>query len=348
VHGDRNDDALCPCRPRPVTLASVSSLGAGNVVGDSVGAKVRPRLSLAEWEAGGGSTTHRGHRIFTRSEIGSGRDALVLIHGFPTASWDWEALWPELAKRFDVYTLDMIGFGFSAKPTDYAYSILDQADIFEAFLRDRGVAAYHVLAHDYGDTVAQELLARQGEPGERPELRSVAFLNGGLFPETHRPVLIQRLLLSPLGPFIARQTSRARMAQNMRGIFGPATQPDEQLLDAFWSLLTRENGVAVMPKLIRYMVERRQQRARWVGALERARIPLKLIDGAADPISGRHMAARYEELVPRADVTLLDGIGHYPQVEAPSEVLTHYLAFRDRVASASDDETCRLNGKRAV
>lgn len=311
----------------------MSSSSPGKVVGDSVGPRVGPRLSLAEWQAGGGSTTHRGHRIFTRSELGSGGEALVLIHGFPTASWDWEAMWPELAKRFDVYTLDMIGFGLSAKPTDYDYSILDQADLFEAFLRERGVAAYHVLAHDYGDTVAQELLARQAEPGERPELRSVAFLNGGLFPETHRPVLIQRLLLSPLGSFIAKQTSRARMAANMQRIFGPATQPDEQLLDAFWSLLTRENGLAVMPKLIRYMVERREHRGRWVGALQRAGIPLALIDGAADPISGRHMAARYAELVPRADVTLLEEIGHYPQVEAPREVLTHYLGFRDGVAA---------------
>jgi pimeloyl-ACP methyl ester carboxylesterase len=276
---------------------------------------------------------HRGHRIFTRSELGSGGEALLLIHGFPTASWDWEAVWPGLAERFDVYTLDMIGFGLSAKPVDHAYSILDQADLFEAFLRERGVAAYHVLAHDYGDTVAQELLARQGEPGARPELRSVAFLNGGLFPETHRPVLLQRLLLSPLGPFVAKQTSRARMAANMRTIFGRETQPDEALLDAFWSLLTRENGVAVIHRLIRYMTERRAHRTRWVGALERARIPLKLIDGADDPISGRHMAARYAELVPRADITLLGRIGHYPQVEAPGEVLAHYFAFRDRVAA---------------
>lgn len=311
----------------------MSTSGRSDVAGESAAVRARARVSLAEWEAAGSVFTHRGHRIYTRSELGAGGEALVLIHGFPTASWDWEAMWPELAKRFDVYTLDMIGFGLSAKPARHAYTIFDQAELFESFLRERGVAAYHVLAHDYGDTVAQELLARQGEPGERPELRSVAFLNGGLFPETHRPVLLQRLLLSPLGPFIARQTSRARMAQNMRKIFGPATQPDEQLLDAYWSLLTRENGVAVMPKLIRYMVERREHRARWVGALERARIPLALIDGAADPISGRHMAARYEELVPRADVTLLESIGHYPQVEAPQEVLKHYLAFRERVAS---------------
>ena len=57
-------------------------------------------------------------------------------------------------------------------------------------------------------------------------------------------------------------------------------------------------------------------------------MPLKLIAGALDPISGAHMIDRYRELVPNADVTVLDRIGHYPQVEAPQDVLAAYLAFR--------------------
>lgn len=290
------------------------------------------RIPIAEWAATGRTIDYRGHRIFTRAEGDPGAEALVLIHGFPTASWDWEALWPGLSQRYRVCTLDMIGFGLSAKPAGYAYSLVDQADLVESFLSGEGIAAYHVLAHDYGDSVAQELLARDREPGIRPRVLSVAFLNGGLFPETHRPVLVQRLLLSPLGPLIARRMNRANLAQNMSRIFGSATQPDEALLDDFWRLLTNNDGLAVMHKLIRYMAERRERRARFVGALENARVPLKLIDGAADPVSGEHMAARYRQLVPRADVTLLEGIGHYPQVEAAEAVLAAYLEFRERVA----------------
>ena len=50
-----------------------------------------------------------------------------------------------------------------------------------------------------------------------------------------------------------------------------------------------------------------------------------------DPISGAHMVERYRELIPDADTVLLPGIGHYPQTEAPVQVLKHYLAFRDRL-----------------
>ena len=162
------------------------------------------RIGLADWIREGGEFEYRGQPIFVRKGGRADAEALLLIHGFPTASWDWEALWPALSARYRVYTLDLIGYGRSAKPRRYDYSLVDQAQLCEDYLGAEGVRDYHVLAHDYGDSVAQELLARQDEAGDRPRLHSVAFLNGGLFPETHRPVLMQKLLLSPIGPVFAR------------------------------------------------------------------------------------------------------------------------------------------------
>ena len=290
------------------------------------------RISLDDWERAGRFIDWRGHAIFVREGGALDGQTLVLVHGFPTASWDWETLWPSLTARYRVCTLDMIGFGFSAKPKAYAYSLIDQAALFESYLQGMGIREYHVLAHDYGDSVAQELLARQSEAGPRSRLLSITFLNGGLFPETHRPALIQRLLLTPLGPIVSRLSTRARLAANFKRIFGARMPPDDELVDGCWRLITTNDGQAVMHRLIGYMRERHAQRERWVGALVHSPVPLKLIDGVADPISGAHMAARYRELVPQADVTLLEGIGHYPQVEAPSEVLAAYLDFRRRIA----------------
>ena len=289
------------------------------------------RMSLQEWLAAGDSFRYGEHEVFVRRGGDARAEPLLLIHGFPTASWDWEALWPALAQRYRVLALDLLGFGFSAKPRRYDYSLVDQAELCEQFLRAEGVRDYHVLAHDYGDSVAQELLARQTDPGERPRLRSVAFLNGGLFPEEHRPVLLQKLLLSPVGPLVARAASRASLASSLRRIFGPDTQPDDGLIDAFWTLMQHNEGAAVMHRLIRYIPERRRRRERWVRAMQATSLQLKLIDGLLDPISGAHMVARYRQLIPNADVTELPRIGHYPQVEAPRAVLTAYLEFRDRI-----------------
>ena len=50
-------------------------------------------------------------------------------------------------------------------------------------------------------------------------------------------------------------------------------------------------------------------------------MPIRLMDGLADPISGAHMVARFRELVPNAPVHELPRVGHYPQMEAPDDVL---------------------------
>ena len=284
-----------------------------------------PGIALADWQAQGHDFLWHGQliRYWTAGE----GEPLLLIHGFPTASWDWHRLWQPLAQRYRVIACDMLGFGYSAKPRGHAYSLLEQADVQQALLAQLAVdQPVHVLAHDYGDSVAQELLARHEEG--RFALASCVFLNGGLFPETHHPVLVQKLLLSPIGALIGRLFSRAKLAANLARIFGPQTQPSVAEVDAFWSLIHSHDGPAVMHRLIRYMPERRVQRERWVSAMQRTRVPLRVIDGAADPISGAHMVERYRELIPNADCVLLETIGHYPQVEAPEAVLAHYLAFR--------------------
>ena len=68
-------------------------------------------------------------------------------------------------------------------------------------------------------------------------------------------------------------------------------------------------------------------RDRLVGPLLQRVVPVRLINGAADPNSGAHMAARYCALVPDADVVSLPGIGHWPQIEAPGQVLQALEAF---------------------
>jgi len=286
-------------------------------------------MHLDEWRQAGKFFEHRGHPIFYR-EDGSG-PALLCVHGFPTASWDWHKLWPQLTARFHVVAADMIGFGFSAKPLGYPYSILDQADLHEALMNRLGLREAIVLAHDYGDTVAQELLARHLEQrGLR--LRGVCFLNGGLFPEVHRARPIQKLLASPLGPLLARFASKRQFARSFAAVFAPATQPSAEEMDAFWQLQRHNDGHLATPRLLGYLDERRRHRERWVGALVRADVPLRFVNGPEDPVSGRHMAERYREVVPNADVVLLEGIGHYPQIEDAAGVLRAFLEFAEAAA----------------
>ena len=278
---------------------------------------------LEQWRSDGGNFSHAAGPVFTKS-AGSGPD-LLFIHGFPTASWDWAKIWPSFLPHFRCHTLDMIGFGFSPKPVEFKYSIHAQADLFEQVLRSQNVRETAIIAHDYGDTVAQELLARHNEGSLCFAIKRMVLLNGGLFPETHRPLLLQKLLASPLGSFVARLSTYRQFAANMRRICARPLTDDE--CQAMWQLMHGNNGLAVLPKLIGYMEERRQFRARWVGALQESIVPIRLINGVDDPISGAHMVARYRELIPNPDIVALPGVGHYPQVEAAEDVVAAAMGF---------------------
>jgi pimeloyl-ACP methyl ester carboxylesterase len=285
--------------------------------------------SLSTWKREAKSLMVAGRRLafWTPDHADEAKPCLLLIHGYPTSSFDWTFIWPDLSKHFRLAALDMLGFGLSEKPRDISYSIMMQADLQEALLEHLGVSEAHVLAHDYGDTVAQELLARHNEGSLSFNMKSLVLLNGGLFPEQHRARPIQKLGLTPLGFLLGLMMTRERFRKTFDQIFGPETKAPDEELDAHWSLITENGGARILHKLLHYIPERRINRERWVGALQNAAIPLRLIDGGADPVSGAHMYKHYKSLVPNADAVLLEKIGHYPQTEAPEAVTRAFLEF---------------------
>lgn len=278
------------------------------------------------WHQAGRHAQLLGHDIFYVEQGSSAQPTVLLIHGFPTAGWDWHGVMSGLA-QYHVLVPDMLGYGFSSKPWPHDYTTAEQADLIEALLEHKNIGECHVLAHDYGDTVAQELLARDNARDGAQRLRSVALLNGGLFPEATRPRLIQKLMLGPLGPLMVKLVSRRTLRRNMHAIFGLRTPPTEEQIDAFWYLIQFNQGRRVFHRLIQYIRERDIYRERWLSALRDTTVPRLLINGSVDPISGAHLAARYGELIDPDEVISLSNIGHYPQVEAPLEVVDHYLRF---------------------
>lgn len=288
-------------------------------------------MKLEDWKNKGNYFKYGSHTVFYLDE-GQG-DTLICIHGFPTSCWDWHYMWPELTARFRVLAPDMLGFGFSDKPPDDVYTITYQATLHETLLSCLEIKRAHILAHDYGDTIAQELLARYEERQRTNksglEIRSITMLNGGLFPETHRALFIQKLLMSPLGSFIGRFITESKFRKNFADVFGPNTKPSEQDMQDYWSLLEYNNGIAASHKIIRYIEERKRMRERWVGAMQQTNVPIRLINGPVDPVSGAHMVERYKELIPNPDIVLLRNIGHYPQMEDPKGVLRAFFALID-------------------
>uniref|UniRef100_A0A8K9URL0 Mesoderm specific transcript n=1 Tax=Oncorhynchus mykiss TaxID=8022 RepID=A0A8K9URL0_ONCMY len=161
-----------------------------------------PQLSpaLLTWRSAGAFFTFRSNNIFYRETYGAvgSSDVVILLHGFPTSSLDWYKIWEPLNRRFNrVIALDFLGFGFSDKPRPHRYSIFEQASVVEALVSHLGLTEQRVnlLSHDYGDTVALELLYRSDHNRTgHLTINSLCLSNGGIFPETHHPRFLQKLL----------------------------------------------------------------------------------------------------------------------------------------------------------
>ena len=268
----------------------------------------------------------QGHQIAFWTGGDTNAPPLLLIHGFPTCSWDWVPVWKTLGSRHHLIACDMLGFGLSAKPRS-GYSIHLQTDIQEALATHLDVEQFDILVHDYGVSVGQELLARQQERTGAIELGRAVFLNGGIFPSQHRPRPMQKLGVSPFGFLLGLLMSRKNFGKSFSEVFGPQSQPSGQELDTFWEFISHNGGHRITHKLLHYMADRVTHKDRWEAALVKAQDRIGLINGALDPVSGKHAYDMWRNVVPNARHHLIETVGHYPQVEAPDTVAAKVLEW---------------------
>lgn len=278
---------------------------------------------LENWKKQGKYFAYRGHNIFyrdNREEKDSiNQPCLFLIHGFPTSSWDWNLLWPKLSQHFRLITLDLLGFGFSDKPINYTYEVGGQADMIEALLKHCGVQQYHMIAHDFGTLIAQELLFRHQTKNDKvqiPSLISLFAMSGSIFPELSNPKLIQKLLISNIGFLISRLMNRNKFYKNLSQVFSNSHPPEQETLETYWQLLTEKNGHRLLHKISYFLVERANHGKRWAKAWQATDIPIRYAVGEDDPMYGGEKLQQLCELSKHDDVHEIQNAGHYPQLEA--------------------------------
>lgn len=244
---------------------------------------------------------------------------ITLLHGFPSASWDWHNQWSKLEHDYNLLAVDFLGFGLSDKPKGHFFSIQEQADLVSRLLHHLRINQTNLVAHDYGVSVAQELLARSNDSQSALQVDKTLFLNGGLFAESHRPLFTQKVLASPLGWLAVKFLGKQKLKRTFDTIFGKDTPPSQEHIESIWTLLSLYRGTEVLPGLLVYVKERSIFRDRWVGAMQDSQDSIGFINGIQDPISGEHMLEQFKELFPKSATLSLD-VGHYPQIESPASV----------------------------
>jgi pimeloyl-ACP methyl ester carboxylesterase len=279
----------------------------------------------ARWKARGRTLSLCNHQIFTVDVPSHGPELappLLVLHGFPTSSFDFHAVVDALAANRRVLLFDMLGYGLSEKP-DIAYSFDLQADIAVAFLDALGVDRLGILTHDVGDTLGGALLARQLDGGWEVEITDRALTNGSIYMALTRLSDGQQFLLGLPDRRLPDETSLdpGTVMAGVTATFGSGSTVDDEGMAAQWEMIAYLDGQLLLPRLIRYVEERRRSEERFTGAIERHPSPLVVVWGTDDPIAVPAMAERLCRIRGMAGPRLLEGVGHYPMIEAPDRFL---------------------------
>jgi pimeloyl-ACP methyl ester carboxylesterase len=271
---------------------------------------------VRDWESRGDREYFRGNGIHVFRREGDG-PLVLLLHGFPSSSYDWRPLLDELPAP-PVLAFDFLGFGLSDKPRDHRYTLRWQADLATELVRRHGGGRpVFVVAHDMGTSVTTELMARDLEGSLGFELAGVLLFNGSIVLDAATLTPSQKLLRGPLGPIAARLSSRRVFDQQFGSVFSAGHPLSAEEADDQWSLICHNGGRSLGHELVAYLDERVELADRWHGAIRDWK-ELQLAWGLLDPVATTAVLDALRRLHPGVPVAELPDLGHYPQVEDPA------------------------------
>ncbi len=273
---------------------------------------------VERWRDAGEMIEFRGRRLYMQAREGEA-PTLVLLHGYPSSSYDWRGLLaahPEHA----ALSFDCLGFGLSDKPTDHLYSLAWQADATEELVRRAGGPPVFLVAHDMGTSIATELFARAAREELSIELVGALLFNGNILLERASLTSAQKVLRSRLGGAFSLLTNERAFRMQFARLFSQAHPLSAEEASDQWSLIAHNGGRTLMHRTIYYLHERERLRDRWHGAFRDWNAPLSLAWGLLDPVATTAVLDGLRELRPGVPVHELPGLGHYPQIEDPAAV----------------------------
>jgi pimeloyl-ACP methyl ester carboxylesterase len=287
--------------------------------------------NLKQWRSEGTVKDINGHQIFVHATgpVSDDGHGVLIVHGYPGSSWDWQAVTARIGDKARVVSIVMPGFGLCEKPMDGTYqgnySLMSAADIFEGVAKEEGLTSVVLVAHDMGQTVGLELMARQEENRLSFKIRHAILLDGS--------TLVDMISFLPAQAKMLEQPDVADSEdwdydEFCAGFF-TSTYPEAYLAtDDFANAeacqgnqVFYNHGSRVMTQIMRYIKERKEELGRWERTFFTFQsAPMTLLWGVEDPVALIAMADRVKNERPYTDYRRLEGVGHWPSIEAPDYV----------------------------
>ncbi len=274
-----------------------------------------------------------GRRLFYREAGSPDAPAIVLLHGFPTSSYMFRNLIPQLAERYHVIAPDHLGFGHSDAPTvdEFTYTFDALTDLTEGLLQQLGLSRYAIYVQDYGAPIGWRLALRQPQAITAIVTQNGNGYDAGFIESFWTTVWDYQREQTP------ETEAAVRTALDVEGIkwqylTGVSDEslvdPDTWIHDA--AQLARPGNDEVQLQLFRDYATNAPLYPALHEYLRTSAVPVLAVWGGGDPIFGPDGARAFGKDAVDAEIHILDG-GHFLLETANDKVAQLIVAFLDRV-----------------
>jgi pimeloyl-ACP methyl ester carboxylesterase len=246
------------------------------------------------------------------------REAVVFLHGNPGSSEDWLDLLQSAGEFVRAIAPDMPGYGKSERPRQFDYTVKGYAHFLKSLLEALGLDRVHLVLHDFGGPWGLEWAA------EHPaHIASLTLINCGVLPG-YRWHKFARIWQTPVIGEIFQLIATRRAFRALLNADNPKPFPDifvnRMFDDSDWQM---KRGVLALYRASRDLSS---TSARLGETLKQLSLPALVVWGAGD----KYIPVRFAEIQKqffKADVHVLEGSGHWPMIDDPSQVRQLVIGF---------------------
>ncbi|WP_328353289.1 alpha/beta fold hydrolase [Mycobacterium sp. NBC_00419] len=272
-----------------------------------------------------------GRRTRVRVDGDPNRAPVLLVHGIGRSLEDWAPQHERLAQRHRVISLDVPGFGFSDRPTESITLAVLARGVGRTLDELGETRPVHVVGNSLGGAIAQQMLA-----DEPDRVASMALINSAGFGTEVTPLL--RMLTVPvLGELSVRRPSRLNAVLFERLIHADKAVATKERIDHACAVAQQPGAGTVLREAAMALGTPRGVKAQWrrelAAAVARNPKPTLIMWGTRDRVLPAHHITEAQRVYPHAEVHLLSGIGHMPQIECPGRFADRFLPFLTRAGA---------------
>lgn len=325
------------------------ALAVGGAVGAAVAVKMLTRAKSVIWDDVAPLIPHAEHSHFIGvdgarihfQEFGdASRPTIVLIHGYTASLYVWKTTAPMLADAgFHVVAVDLLGFGYSEKPSWFDYTITSQARMLARFMNRIGIGQATIIGSSYGGAVAATLAL------DYPERVSKLVLVDTVCNDNLKNHPILKLAAIPgvgeaLTPFLV--DSRAFQRYRMRGTLAPANHgliTDERVESILRPLTAADAHHSLLATSRAWSATRIEQDAHLINQ------PTLIIWGEDDKVIPVDDGHTLHSSILNSRFVILKNCGHVPQEEKSdifAELVTEFCRDRKGRIDARESEELRI------